>query len=94
MLKDEVKAFSDMEANLDTREVAALKRKLSGLKPDEVKPFIEDLTLGSMYMHGTHVAGLLYDESCLAGKDSFRASRIEAVQIPTKGATRRTNASS
>jgi hypothetical protein len=34
---------------------------MTGMKPDEVKPFIEELNLAGNYMHGTHVAGLLID---------------------------------
>jgi subtilisin family serine protease len=60
-LKTESKAFSDMQANLDTPEASALKKTLSAMKPDQVKPFIEDLSLAGNYMHGTHVAGILMD---------------------------------
>jgi subtilisin family serine protease len=60
-MKTEVKAFSDMQANLDTPDAAALKKKLAAMKPDEVKPFIEELGLAGNYMHGTHVAGILMD---------------------------------
>ena len=38
-----------------------MKKTLSALKPDQVKPFIEDLSLAGNYMHGTHVAGILMD---------------------------------
>ncbi|MGO9241919.1 MAG: S8 family peptidase [Bryobacteraceae bacterium] len=60
-LKSEVKGLTDMQANLDTPDAAALKKKLSAMKPDQVKPFIEDLDLASIYMHGTHVAGIMMD---------------------------------
>ena len=60
-MKSEEKALSDMQANIDTPESAALKKKISAMKPDEMKPFIEELGLGGNYMHGTHVAGLLMD---------------------------------
>lgn len=60
-LKSDLKGFTDMEANLDTPDAAALKKKLSAMKPDQVKPFIEDLRLASSYMHGTHVAGIMMD---------------------------------
>jgi subtilisin family serine protease len=60
-LETEVKAFSDMQANLDTPDATALKKKLSAMKPDEVKAFIENLGLAGNYMHGTHVAGILLD---------------------------------
>ena len=60
-MKSEEKAFSDMQANLDTPEASALKKKIAAMKPNEMKPFIEELSLGGNYMHGTHVAGLLMD---------------------------------
>lgn len=52
------KAYTDLQANLDTPEAAALKKKISGLKPDEVKPWVEGMTAFSQYAHGTHVAGI------------------------------------
>jgi subtilisin family serine protease len=60
-IETEVKAFSDMQANLDTPDATALKKKLAAMKPDEVKAFIENLSLAGNYMHGTHVAGILLD---------------------------------
>lgn len=56
--KGYVKAFSDLEANLDTPEAQALKKKLSTLPQDQVKPFIEGVNQYSQYAHGTHVAGI------------------------------------
>jgi subtilisin family serine protease len=60
-MRTEEKAFSDMTANLDTPESAALKKKMAAMKPAEMKPFIEQLSFGSQYMHGTHVAGITLD---------------------------------
>src|SRR5215467_3445073 len=34
---------------------------MAAMKPNEVKPFIEQLSLAGNYMHGTHVAGILMD---------------------------------
>jgi len=31
---------------------------MSQIKPEEVKPFIEELNLFANYAHGTHVAGI------------------------------------
>src|SRR5262249_47002514 len=42
----------------ESPEAAALKKYMSGLKPDQVTPFIEDLGLFGNYSHGTHVAGI------------------------------------
>jgi len=56
--KQYAKGFSDMEANLDTTESRELKKKLSELPKDQVKPFIEGVRLYFDYAHGTHVAGI------------------------------------
>ena len=56
--KQYAKGFSDMQANLDTTEARELKKKLSELPKDQVKPFFEGLTLYVDYAHGTHVAGI------------------------------------
>jgi subtilisin family serine protease len=61
------KGFTDMQANLDTAESIELKKKLSTLPRDEVKPFIEGLMLYTVYAHGTHVAGI-----ALAGNPAGR----------------------
>jgi subtilisin family serine protease len=53
-----VKGLTDMQAAVDSEEASALKRRLAALKPDEVKPFIEQISLFGNYAHGTHVAGI------------------------------------
>jgi hypothetical protein len=57
-LKMEIKGILDMEASVDSPEAAELKKKLSALKADQVKPFLEDLELFGNYIHGTHVSGI------------------------------------
>jgi subtilisin family serine protease len=57
--KKEMKGFSDLQANVESPESTELKQALAKLKPDQVKPFIEELSLFSVYAHGTHVAGIL-----------------------------------
>lgn len=57
--ESQLKGFSDLQANIDSPEATRLKKKLAGLKPGEVKPFIEQLNLYANYAHGTHVAGIL-----------------------------------
>jgi len=57
--KHELKGFSDLQANVDSPESTEVKQALSKLKPDQVKPFIEELSLFSVYSNGTHVAGIL-----------------------------------
>jgi hypothetical protein len=57
-LKSQIKGILDMEASVDSPEASALKKKLSSLPQDQVKPFFEDLELFGNYIHGTHVAGI------------------------------------
>jgi len=57
-LKSQIKGILDIQASVDSPEAAALKKKLSTLTPDQVKPFMEDLELFGNYIHGTHVAGI------------------------------------
>jgi len=53
-----LKGFTDLSANLDTREASELKKHLSSLPADKVKPFIESISRYSIYVHGTHVGGI------------------------------------
>jgi subtilisin family serine protease len=57
-LRSQIKGMLDIEASVDSPEAAALKKKLSTLKADQVKAFMEDLELFGNFMHGTHVAGI------------------------------------
>ena len=69
-----------MRANLDTPQAAALKKEMSQLTPEQVKPFIEELQLVSNYSHGTHVAGILLAGNPYArlvvGRKTFDHTRI------------------
>jgi len=56
-----MKGFLDVQAAIDSEEATAVKEYLGSLKPDDVKPFIEDLSLFGNYSHGTHVAGIAAD---------------------------------
>lgn len=56
--KAELKGFIDLQANLDTPDAAAVKKKLASLTPAQFKPFIEGLGHYADYVHGTHVAGI------------------------------------
>lgn len=57
------KGLFDMRAALDTPEASALRAKFASLGPDDVKPFLEDLTRYTLYAHGTHVAGIALAEN-------------------------------
>ncbi|HXQ80895.1 MAG TPA: S8 family serine peptidase [Opitutaceae bacterium] len=55
-----VKGFEDLQASVDSPEAADLKRYMSGLKPDQVKPTLENLDLVENWLHGTHVTGIAF----------------------------------
>jgi len=52
------KGFSDLQANVDSKEATEVKQKLASLPKEEFKPFLEGLSAYSIYAHGTHVAGI------------------------------------
>ena len=53
-----IKGFMDLQANIKSEEASNLRIHLSQLKPEEVNGFLENLSLYSIYAHGTHVAGI------------------------------------
>jgi subtilisin family serine protease len=53
-----LKGWGDLQANIDSAEATALKRRMAALKPEEVRPLLEDLNIGGNWSHGTHVAGI------------------------------------
>ncbi|HWB05827.1 MAG TPA: S8 family serine peptidase [Verrucomicrobiales bacterium] len=57
-MKNNIKGMLDLQAAIDSPEATALKKTMSAIKPEEVKPFMEDLSLFGNYSHGTHVAGI------------------------------------
>ncbi|MEP7027660.1 MAG: S8 family serine peptidase [Candidatus Eisenbacteria bacterium] len=56
--KSDLKGFEDLQANVESPEVTAIKSKIAGMAPDQVKPFIEGIGAYSNYAHGTHVSGI------------------------------------
>ncbi len=57
-LKKLVKGAMDLQAALDTEDARLLKQTVATLDPARVKSFQEELSLASVYTHGTHVAGI------------------------------------
>lgn len=53
-----LKGWGDLQANIDSAEASALKKQMSALKTEQVKPLIEDLNIGGNWAHGSHVAGI------------------------------------
>jgi subtilisin family serine protease len=56
-----MKGFMDLTSSIDSPEASALKKHISSLAPEDVKAFVESLQFASLYMHGTHVAGIAVD---------------------------------
>ena len=51
----------DLRAALDTEDARRLRQAVSALRPEQVQAYQEDLSLASVYTHGTHVAGVAVD---------------------------------
>lgn len=57
-LLDRLKGFLDLDSAVDSPESSDLKKFMGSLRPEQVKPLLEDLQLTSNWAHGTHVAGI------------------------------------
>jgi len=55
----QIKGLMDLQAAINSPEAAELKKKMSSMNPEDLKPFFEELGLFGMYVHGTHVAGIV-----------------------------------
>ena len=92
-MKNNIKGMLDLQAAIDSPEAGELKKTMSAIKPDEVQPFMEDLSLFSNYSHGTHVAGIAAaGQSLHRGMLSARMTydhRVPSRWRPTEGARRR-----
>jgi len=60
-IKSYVKGSFDLQTALDTEDARRLKQAIATLKPEQLKGFQEDLAVGALYTHGTHVAGIAVD---------------------------------
>jgi subtilisin family serine protease len=58
--REELKGFVDLRNGIDSPEAKALREKLSASSPDQMRDLLKTLDLISgLYMHGTHVAGIM-----------------------------------
>jgi subtilisin family serine protease len=57
-LQKQMKGLEDITSGIDSPEAQDLKKLLSTLAQDSVKPFIEGISKYGNYCHGTHVAGI------------------------------------
>jgi hypothetical protein len=56
---DMLKGQSDSQADIDSPEADAYRKKMAAMKPDEASTMFELMTLyGQYYIHGSHVAGI------------------------------------
>ncbi|MEO1077992.1 MAG: S8 family serine peptidase [Pseudomonadota bacterium] len=53
-----VKGLGDIQFNVDTPEASEVRQRMSALPQDEVKSFLESLSIYGNFSHGTHVAGI------------------------------------
>ena len=93
-LKKLVKGAMDLQAALDTDDARMLKQTVATLDPSRVKAFQEELSLVSVYTHGTHVAGIAVEGNPFARvytATMLWEHRSEPVK-PTEEMTRRTAA--
>ena len=56
-----MKGLSDLQSAIDSPEASELKQYIGGLATSEVSGFLTTLGFTSLYMHGTHVAGIAID---------------------------------
>jgi Subtilase family len=90
-LKAMTKGSLDMQAALDTDDARRFKQTLAGLKADQVKGFMEDASLVSMYVHGTHVAGIAVEGNPFASvyPVSMHWSHLATPTVPTEALSQR-----
>ena len=77
-----LKGTFDQRAALDTEEARQYRAELSGLKAQEVKSFLEDMSLAGVYVHGTHVAGIAVEGNPFASV--FTATMLLSHEIEPK----------
>jgi subtilisin family serine protease len=58
-----IKGLLDLQAAIDSPEATELKKKISTMNPEDTKPILEELALFSMFVHGTHVAGIAINKN-------------------------------
>ena len=50
--------FDDLQNSIDTPAAAETRQKLASTPPDQLAPFLKQVSFMSQYTHGTHVAGI------------------------------------
>jgi len=62
-MQRQAKGIGDIVSNVDSPEAGELRKYLSELPQDQVKGFLESLSLYGNYAHGTHVAGIALESN-------------------------------
>lgn len=94
-LRGMLKGAMDQRAALDTVDSRQFRATLSGLKADQVKAFSEDVSLASVYVHGTHVAGIAVEGNPFArvyAATQLWSAKLDPV-LPTEARAKATAAS-
>lgn len=55
----DIQGVNDMEQSIDSPAADAIKAKFAAMPSDEVPAYLEQLNLYGVYLHGTHVAGIM-----------------------------------
>lgn len=58
VMQARTKGIGDIQSGVDSAEASALRKHLAALEQDQVKDFLEALSMYGNYAHGTHVAGI------------------------------------
>ncbi|NUQ66744.1 MAG: S8 family serine peptidase [Phycisphaerales bacterium] len=58
LVTQHTKGFLDLQAGVESPEAGALRAHMGAITQENVKGFLEDLSLYGNYSHGTHVAGI------------------------------------
>lgn len=53
-----VKGLGDIQFNVDSDEASEVRKRMASLPQEEVKGFLESMSVYGNYAHGTHVAGI------------------------------------
>lgn len=61
-----LKGYMDLVSSVDSEESSVFKRHISSLQPEDVESFMTAISFSSLYMHGTHVAGIAVEGNSFA----------------------------